>query len=126
MKINRQPLVEMTQEVVDRDHQFWSKYSERLIGNWLTYDTSVSNICRVAEQVYIKRNYENLKVDGVDVKPDSRFVRDDDAQKPSPNSAAPSPASTSGASTRPVARATNAPSAAMPPASPATSPSSSA
>lgn len=81
MKINRQPLVEMTQEVVDRDHQFWSKYSERLIGNWLTYDTSVSNICRVAEQVYIKRNYENLKVDGVDVKPDSRFVRDDDAQK---------------------------------------------
>lgn len=81
MKINRQPLAEMTQEVVDRDHRFWSKYSERLIGNWLTYDTSVSNICRVAEQVYIKRNYDNLKVDGVDVKPDSRFVRDDDAQK---------------------------------------------
>ena len=81
MKINRQPLVEMTQEVVDRDHQFWSKYSERLIGNWLTYDTSVSNICRVAEQVYVKRNYSDLKVDGVEVKPDSRFVRDDDAQK---------------------------------------------
>lgn len=81
MKINRQPLTEMSQEVVDRDHRFWSKYSERLIGNWITYDTSVSNICRVAEQVYVKRNYKNLKVDGKDVLPDSRFVRDDDAQK---------------------------------------------
>lgn len=81
MKINRQPLPEMTQEVVDRDHRFWSKYSERLIGNWIDYDTSVSNICRVAEQVYVKRNYQGLKVDGKDVLPDSRFVRDDDAQK---------------------------------------------
>ena len=81
MKINRQPLTEMTQEIVDRDHRFWSKYSERLIGNWITYDTSVSNICRVAEQVYVKRNYQGLKVDGKDVLPDSRFVRDDDAQK---------------------------------------------
>lgn len=81
MKINRQPLTEMTQEVVDRDHRFWSKYSERLIGNWINYDTSVSNICRVAEQVYVKRNYKDLKVDGKDVLPDSRFVRDEDAQK---------------------------------------------
>lgn len=81
MKINRQPLPEMTQEIVDRDHRFWSKYSERLIGNWITYDTSVSNICRVAEQVYHRRNYQDLKVDGKDVLPDSRFVRDDDAQK---------------------------------------------
>lgn len=81
MKINRQPLPEMTQEIVDRDHRFWSKYSERLIGNWIDYDTSVSNICRVAEQVYVKRNYQGLKVDGKDVLPDSRFVRDDDAQK---------------------------------------------
>lgn len=81
MKINRQPLQEMTQEIVDRDHRFWSKYTERLIGNWITYDTSVSNICRVAEQVYVKRNYKDLKVDGKDVLPDSRFVRDDDAQK---------------------------------------------
>lgn len=35
----------------------------------------------MAEQVYVKRNYQGLKVDGKDVLPDSRFVRDDDAQK---------------------------------------------
>ncbi|NBV25316.1 MAG: DUF2723 domain-containing protein, partial [Proteobacteria bacterium] len=81
MKINRQPLPEMTQDIVDRDHHFWSKYTERLIGNWITYDTTVSNICDFAEQVYVRRNYKNVKVAGKEVFPDGRFVRDDDAQK---------------------------------------------
>ncbi|NDD38007.1 MAG: hypothetical protein EB082_06310 [Verrucomicrobia bacterium] len=81
MKINRQQLPEMTQDIVDRDHHFWSKYSERLIGNWITYDTTVSNICEFAEQVYVRRNYKNVKVAGKQVFPDGRFVRDDDAQK---------------------------------------------
>jgi len=44
MKINRQPLPELTEEIVRRDHEFWAKFSERLIGNWITYDTPVSNI----------------------------------------------------------------------------------
>jgi len=39
MKINRQQLPELTQEMVDKDHEFWSKYSARAIGNWITYDT---------------------------------------------------------------------------------------
>ncbi len=81
MKINREPLTEMTQDIVDRDHRFWSKYTERLIGNWITYDTSVSNICEFAEQVYVRRNYKHVKVGGKEVFPDGRFVRDDDAQK---------------------------------------------
>ncbi len=81
MKINRQPLPEMTQEAVDRDHRFWSKYSERLIGNWITYDTTVSNICEFAEQVYVRRSLKTVKVAGKEVFPDARFIRDDDAQK---------------------------------------------
>src|SRR2546425_11302746 len=74
MKINRQPLAEITEEVVQRDHQFWSDYSERLIGNWISYDTPVSNICAFAEQVYSRRDLS-------DFKGDPKFIRDDDAQK---------------------------------------------
>ena len=74
MKINRQPVPQMTQEILDRDHQFWSQYSQRLIGNWITYDTSVSNICAFAERVYIRHDYKGFTGD-------PRFVRDDDAQK---------------------------------------------
>ena len=74
MKINRQPLQELTQDIVDKDHQFWSDYSERLIGNWITYDTPIKEITEFAERVYLKKNYAGFKGD-------PRFVRDDDAQK---------------------------------------------
>src|SRR5258708_26769499 len=36
MKINRQPQAEISQEMVDRDHAFWSNFSARLVGNWIT------------------------------------------------------------------------------------------
>ena len=74
MKINRQPLTELSQEVVDKDHLFWSDYSERLIGNWITYDTPVSNITQFAERVYVNKDYNGFTGD-------PRFVRDDDGQK---------------------------------------------
>ena len=57
MKINRQPLPEINDEICRRDHEFWSKYSERLIGNWITYDTSVKEITEFVERVYLGRNF---------------------------------------------------------------------
>ena len=74
MKINRQPLPELTDDIVRRDHEFWSKYSERFIGNWIDYNTPVSNICAFAERTYLRRDLK-------DFKGDPKFVRDDDAQK---------------------------------------------
>jgi hypothetical protein len=74
MKINRQPVTEITDEVCRRDHEFWSKYSERLIGNWITYDTSVKEITEFVEQVYLNRNFKGFTGD-------RRFVRDEQAQK---------------------------------------------
>ncbi len=74
MKINRNPLPELPDEVFKRDHAFWSKYSDRLIGNWITYDTSVSNIIDFIEKVYLRHDYSGFKGD-------LKFVRDDQAQK---------------------------------------------
>lgn len=74
MKINHNPLPEITQEMVDKDHLFWSKYSDRLIGNWITYDTSVQEICDFAERTYLHHNYKGFKGD-------RKFARDDNAQK---------------------------------------------
>ncbi|PYI82495.1 MAG: hypothetical protein DME26_17450, partial [Verrucomicrobia bacterium] len=74
MKINRQQLPELTQEMVDKDHEFWSKYSARAIGNWITYDTPVSNLCAFAEKVYYRRDYRGFK--GA-----PEFIRDSDGQK---------------------------------------------
>jgi tetratricopeptide (TPR) repeat protein len=74
MKINRQPVPEFTQEMINKDHEFWSKYSERFTGNWITYDTPVKDICDFAERVYHRRDYKGFKGSPM-------FVRDDNAQK---------------------------------------------
>ncbi len=74
MKINRQPLAELTQDMVDRDHAFWTQYSERLIGNWITYDTPIKEITDWVQKVYLRRNFTGFRGD-------RRFIRDDQAQK---------------------------------------------
>lgn len=74
MKINRQPLTEFTDEIVKKDHEFWSKYSERLVGSWITYDTTVKEVCDFAVRVYKRRDYTGFIGS-------KEFIRDDNAQK---------------------------------------------
>ena len=74
MKINRQPLPELSDDVFKKDHEFWSQYSQRFIGNWITYDTSIQQIADFVEQVYLHGNFSGFTGD-------RRFVRDDDGQK---------------------------------------------
>jgi len=60
---------------VKKDHDFWSQFSQRLIGtNVITYDTSVSNMCAFAEKIYHHRDYKGFKGD-------PKFIRDNDGQK---------------------------------------------
>ena len=75
MKINRKPLTSFTEDIYERDHEFWSQFSERLIGNWITYDTPVSNIVSFIEKVYLRHNWGGL-TDG-----QKKFARDDNGQK---------------------------------------------
>jgi tetratricopeptide (TPR) repeat protein len=74
MKVNRNPLPELSEKDFQLDHKFWMDFSTRLCGNWINYDTSVSNICAFAERTYVRNNYKGYTGDRA-------FVRDDDAQK---------------------------------------------
>jgi tetratricopeptide (TPR) repeat protein/phage shock protein PspC (stress-responsive transcriptional regulator) len=74
MKINRTPVPEITESMVQQDHEFWSRYSERLIGNWITYDISIDEICDFIIRVYERRDFRGFTGD-------RRFIRDDQAQK---------------------------------------------
>jgi tetratricopeptide (TPR) repeat protein len=74
MKINREPVAEMTEEMVRKDHQFWCLYTERLCGNWITYDTPVKDVCEFVERVYRRGDLAGYTGD-------PKFVRDNDAQK---------------------------------------------
>jgi tetratricopeptide (TPR) repeat protein len=74
MKINRNPLPDLSDDVFKKDHEFWSRYSDRLIGNWITYDTSVKEIADFCDKVYLQNNFAGFKGD-------RKFIRDDDGQK---------------------------------------------
>ncbi|MFN0067767.1 MAG: protein O-mannosyl-transferase family [Limisphaerales bacterium] len=74
MKINREPLDTMPEDAMARDHEFWSQYSDRLIGNWITYDTPVREITDFVERVFIDRDLRGFQGD-------RKFLRDDNAQK---------------------------------------------
>ena len=74
MKIDRHPIQELPQDVIDKDHAFWSEFSRRTIGNWITYDTTVKQICDWAEDVYLRHDLSHFTGD-------PRFIRDDDGQK---------------------------------------------
>ncbi|MGE3311388.1 MAG: DUF2723 domain-containing protein [Limisphaerales bacterium] len=74
MKLNRNPIETLDEETLQRDHEFWTQYSERLVGNWITDDTSVKEICDFVTKVYIERDLRGFKGD-------RKFLRDDNAQK---------------------------------------------
>jgi tetratricopeptide (TPR) repeat protein len=74
MKINRDPQSELSTNVFALDHQFWSKFSSRLCGNWINYDTTVQQIADFVDLTYIHNNYKGYIGNRA-------FVRDDDAQK---------------------------------------------
>lgn len=74
MKINREPVAEYTEDLFQRDRHFWQQYSDRLIGNWITEQTTVQEICDFVQRVYVRRDYTGFEGD-------PKFIRDDQAQK---------------------------------------------
>ncbi len=74
MKIEREPVAQLTDEQIRRDHEYWSQYSERFIGNWITYDTPPGEVCDFALRTYQFRDLTGFRGDPA-------FVRDDNAQK---------------------------------------------
>lgn len=74
MKINREPLAEISQEMVDKDKRFWDEYSKRLIGDWLEQDTTIEEVCSFAIDLLSFKDVSDYPVN-------PKFFRDIQAQK---------------------------------------------
>ena len=74
LKLNREPVTEITQEMVEKDHAFWRKYSERLTGDWMDYDTPFEDLLNFALKTYAERDLS-------DFQGNPKFFRDKQAQK---------------------------------------------
>jgi len=74
MKINRQPLAGLSEETVQQDHEYWSRYLQPMLGAWLDYNTSVAEVTAFAEKVYLKHDLGGFTGD-------PQFVEDTWTQK---------------------------------------------
>ena len=74
MKINRQPLPSLTEDIYNRDHQFWKQFSKRMTGDIIDYDTPLKQITDWIEKTYLQHDFNGFTGD-------RRFLHDEDAQK---------------------------------------------
>jgi hypothetical protein len=56
LKINRQPLPELSAEIVQRDSDYWTKYMTPMIGDWLKPDTTIEEIAAFEGKIQVKKD----------------------------------------------------------------------
>lgn len=74
LKVERRPLPELAEDVIQRDTEFWKQYCGRLIGDWLEEETPVAKVAEFALKVYVRHDLSGFKGDPA-------FVRSDMARK---------------------------------------------
>jgi hypothetical protein len=74
MKLDRQALAQLPDDVVQRDHDYWAGLVGRMIGGWLHEDTPVSKVAAFVERVQLKHDFGGFKGD-------RRFVENDYARQ---------------------------------------------
>ena len=62
-KINRQPLPELSEAMVQHDRDFWIKTITPMIGGWLKPDTTVGEIDTFAEKVFARHDFSSFTGD---------------------------------------------------------------
>jgi len=72
--LNHEPLTELPDEVVKLDREFWMHQLAQMIGDWLTPETSVKDVCAFALKVYGHKDLAGFTGDRT-------FVENDYAKK---------------------------------------------
>jgi tetratricopeptide (TPR) repeat protein len=62
-KLDREPLAELSDDIVQRDHEYWTKTVAPLIGDWLDDDTSVEDISAFAGKVFQRHVFSGFTGD---------------------------------------------------------------
>jgi hypothetical protein len=63
MKIDRQPLTRLSDEIVSNDTDYWTKYVTPMIGGWLDNDTTVEEVAAFAEKIHVKKDLSGFSGD---------------------------------------------------------------
>ncbi len=63
MKINRQPVPALSDEIVQRDSDYWTKYLTPMIGGWLKPDTTIAEVAAFVEKIHVKKDLSGFAGD---------------------------------------------------------------
>ena len=74
MKINRQPLPEMPEAIVQKDREYWTNRVAGMIGDWLAEDTPVQTVAEFVDRVYARGELGGFHGD-------RKFIQNDYAKK---------------------------------------------
>ena len=63
MKINRQPLAALPEDVVSQDHDYWAKCVQPMIGDWLNDGTPIEQVAAFAQKTFGKQDFTRFTGD---------------------------------------------------------------
>ena len=63
MKINRQELSELSDEIIQRDSDYWTKFLTPMIGGWLRPDSTIGEVAAFAEKIHVKKDLSGFAGD---------------------------------------------------------------
>jgi hypothetical protein len=69
-KINREPLAELSDTVLEADRNYWTRFLGPILGDWLTADATTKEIAEFVDKVHRQRDLHGFKGD-------PRFVQND-------------------------------------------------
>ena len=73
-KINRQPLAQLPEEIIARDHEYWSKLVTGMLGDWLSEQTTVRDVAEFVDRVYFQHDLKGFTGD-------PQFIQNDYAKR---------------------------------------------
>jgi hypothetical protein len=74
LKINRQPLAQLSPKTLAQDREYWRKLVAGMLGDWLDEKTSVAEVAAFVDRVYVRQNLTGFTGD-------LRFIQNDYAKK---------------------------------------------
>ena len=74
LKLNRQPLAQLSQDTIARDHDYWRKLVAGMLGEWLDERTTPRDVASFVDRVYVRHDLK-------DFTGDPRYLRNDYASK---------------------------------------------
>ena len=57
LKLNPEPLPELDESVCRKDHEYWWRYAAQFIGDWLTDETPVNQVCDFSDRVFLRKDF---------------------------------------------------------------------